>query len=108
MHDLIKGLFLKELKNPFLSGLDDASIVKIGKEGILFTTDSYVVNPLFFPGGDIGTLSIYGTVNDLSVCGARPFYISVGMIMEEGLEMRILKRVTRSMKKAACLVDLLN
>ncbi len=101
MHDLIKGLFLKELKSPSLSKLDDAAIINIGKEGIAFTTDSYVVSPLFFPGGDIGTLSIYGTVNDLSVCGARPLYIAVGMIMEEGLEMRIVERVTRSIKEAA-------
>lgn len=101
MHDLIKGLFLKELKNPFLSKLDDAAILNnIGKSRLLFTTDSYVVSPLFFPGGDIGKLSIYGTVNDLAVCGARPLYISAGMIMEEGLDMDLLKRVVASMKEA--------
>lgn len=100
MHDLIKGLFLKELKNPFLSRLDDAAIFNIGKSEVIFTTDSYVVNPLFFPGGDIGSLSIYGTVNDLSVCGARPLYISASMIMEEGLDMDILERITKSMKEA--------
>jgi len=100
MHDLIKGLFLKELKNPFLSRLDDAAIYNIGKEEVLFTTDSYVVNPIFFPGGDIGKLSIYGTVNDLAVCGARPLYISVGMIIEEGLDMHVLERITKSMKEA--------
>ncbi len=101
MHDLIKGLFLKELENPFLSELDDASMLNIGKEEFLFTTDSYVVSPLFFPGGDIGELSIYGTVNDLSVCGARPLYISVGMIAEEGLDMRTLRRVVKSIKTAS-------
>lgn len=100
MHDLIKGLFIKELKNPFLSRLDDAAGLNIGKSRIFFTTDSYVVNPLFFPGGDIGKLSIYGTVNDLSVCGAEPLYISAGMIMEEGLEISILEKVTRSIKEA--------
>ena len=100
MHDLIKGLFLKELKSPFLSKMDDAAVLDIGRERIVFTTDSYVVSPIFFPGGDIGTLSVYGTVNDLSVCGAKPLYISVGMIMEEGLDMRVLERVTRSIKSA--------
>ena len=101
MHDLIKGLFLKELKNPFLSGLDDAAGLSVGKEKILFTTDSYVVSPLLFPGGDIGKISICGTVNDIAVCGAKPLYISVGMIAEEGLDMRILEKVTRSIKKTA-------
>lgn len=100
MHDLIKGLFIKELKNPFLSKLDDGACLNIGREKILFTTDSYVVNPIFFAGGDIGSLSIYGTVNDLSVCGARPLFISVGLIIEDGLEMKILERVTKSIKTA--------
>ena len=100
MHDLIKGLFLKELKNPFLSGLDDASLLPVKGEEILFTTDSYVVSPLFFPGGDIGRLSIYGTANDIAVCGGRPLYISVGMIAEEGLEMDVLRRVAVSIKDA--------
>lgn len=101
MHELIKGLFLKELKNPFLSALDDASAINIGKEEISFTTDSYVVSPIFFPGGDIGALSVYGTVNDLAVCGAEPLYLSVGMIMEEGLEISVLEKITRSIKTAA-------
>jgi hydrogenase expression/formation protein HypE len=101
MHDLIKGLFVKELKNPFLSTLDDASSLNIGKEDILFTTDSYVVNPIFFPGGDIGKLSMCGTVNDLAVSGARPLYISIGMIIEEGFGIDTLKEVVRSIKKVS-------
>jgi hydrogenase expression/formation protein HypE len=100
MHELIKTLFIKELKNPFLSSLDDASLLKAREGELLFTTDSYVVDPIFFPGGDIGELSIYGTVNDLAVCGARPLYISIGMIIEEGLEMPVLEKITASIKKA--------
>lgn len=100
MRGLIKGLFVKELKNPFLSGLDDAAALSIKEKNLLFTTDGYVVSPLFFPGGDIGKLSIYGTVNDLAVCGARPLYISAGMIAEEGLGMDVLRKVVRSMKEA--------
>jgi len=101
MHDLVKGLFIKELKNPFLSRLDDAAGLMAGGQAIMLTTDSYVVNPLFFPGGDIGKLSIYGTVNDLAVCGAKPLYISVGMIVEEGFEMSALRRLTLSIKEAS-------
>lgn len=101
MHDLIRGLFVKELKNPFLSGLDDATALNLAGEDLLFTTDSYVVSPIFFPGGDIGKISICGTVNDLAVCGAKPLYIAIGMILEEGLDMDTLVRVTRSIGKAA-------
>ncbi|NQT05964.1 MAG: hydrogenase expression/formation protein HypE [Candidatus Omnitrophica bacterium] len=100
-HDLIKNLFLKNLRNAYLSNLDDSAILRIGNQEVVFTTDSYVVNPLFFPGGDIGKLSICGTVNDLSVCGAEPLYIAVSVIMEEGLDMALLGRVVSSIKKAA-------
>lgn len=101
MHDLIKEVFLKELKNPFLSELDDASALKIKGRKLLFTTDSYVVNPIFFPGGDIGALSMCGTINDLAVCGGRPLYISIGIIIEEGLDIETLRRVVKSIKRVS-------
>ena len=73
---LISELFLKEFYNPFLSPLTDSAILPIGTNKVAFTTDSYVVKPLFFPGGDIGKLAVAGTINDLSVMGARPLFIS--------------------------------
>jgi hydrogenase expression/formation protein HypE len=75
--------------------------LKLRTKRIAFTTDTYVVDPIFFPGGDIGSLAVYGTVNDLSVCGAEPLYISVGVVMEEGLRMAALKRITASIRAAA-------
>lgn len=101
MHELIDSLFLKELGNPVLRRKKDSAVLKFGAKKFAFTTDSYVVKPIFFKGGDIGSLAINGTVNDLSVCGARPLYISVGMIIEEGLDYDVLRRVTVSMGKAA-------
>lgn len=105
MHGLIDSLFMKELGNDILRRKKDSAIVNIGSKKIAFTTDSYVVSPLFFPGGDIGSLSVYGTVNDLSVCGAKPLFISLGLIIEEGLDRKILERITRSIKNAARLSD---
>lgn len=101
MHELIEKLFIKELGNPVLRQRSDSAILTIGSKKIAFTTDSYVVDPIFFPGGDIGSLAVYGTVNDLSVCGARPRYISAGIVMEEGLEMAVLRRITASIAAAA-------
>lgn len=101
MHKLIDSLFIKELGNGILKEKKDSAILNIGNKKIAFTTDSYVVNPIFFPGGDIGSLAVYGTVNDLSVCGARPLFISLGLIIEEGLERRILERIIVSIKDAA-------
>ncbi len=101
MHELIDSLFMKELGNSVLREKKDSAILSIGAKPVAFTTDTYVVNPIFFPGGDIGSLSVYGTVNDLSVCGARPLFISVGIIMEEGLEMSALRRLTASVGLAA-------
>lgn len=101
MHNLIDSLFINELGNPILNEKKDSAILKIGKEILAFTTDSYVVDPIFFPGGDIGSLAVYGTVNDLSVCGAMPLYISLGLIIEEGLDRKILERVVRSINVAA-------
>jgi len=101
MHKLIDSLFMRELGNPILREKKDSAIIKIGNKTLAFTTDSYIVNPIFFPGGDIGSLAVYGTVNDLSVCGAKPLFISLGIIIEEGLDKTVLERIVRSVKLAA-------
>ena len=101
MHSLIDSLFIKEFDNNILKEKKDSAILRIGGKDIAFTTDSYVVDPIFFPGGDIGSLAVHGTVNDLSVCGAKPLYISLAMILEEGLDKDILQSLTNSIKKAA-------
>jgi hydrogenase expression/formation protein HypE len=101
MHELLEGLLLSNFSNPMLLERHDGAILNIGGVRIAFTTDSYVVRPLFFPGGDIGTLAINGTVNDLAMCGARPLYLSSALILEEGLSMAILRRVVESMRAAA-------
>jgi len=101
MHELIDSLFIKVLGNVILREKKDAALVRVGSQRLAFTTDSYVVDPIFFPGGDIGSLAVYGTVNDLAVCGARPLYLSVGIVMEEGLEIAALERITRSIARAA-------
>lgn len=100
-HDLIKKMFYKYFNNEILMQKGDSSILKNLGEKIAITTDSYIVNPIFFPGGDIGKLSICGTVNDLSVSGAKPLYITVAFIMEEGLKISDLERVVISMGEAA-------
>ncbi|MEA2175731.1 MAG: hydrogenase expression/formation protein HypE [Blastocatellia bacterium] len=113
MHELIEGLFLEYLRNPMLEMLEDQAVFEVGGETgpetsngrgptrLAYTTDSYVVDPIFFPGGDIGSLSIHGTVNDLAMSGARPLYLSVGFILEEGFAIEDLKRVLTSMRAAA-------
>jgi len=101
MHDLIEKEILKRFANPFLSPLGDSAVFNLGKQKFAFTTDSYVVKPIFFPGGDIGKLAVYGTVNDLSVVGAKPLYISCGLILEEGIETDTLDRILSSMEEAA-------
>ena len=101
MHELINSLFIKEFDNKTLREKKDSAVLKIGNKKIAFTTDSYVVNPIFFPGGDIGSLAVYGTVNDLAVCGAKPMYISLGLIIEEGFDRKALGRITASAKIAA-------
>jgi hydrogenase expression/formation protein HypE len=88
------------LSSPILSRLDDAALFEMHGTAA-FTTDSFVVNPLFFPGGDIGRLAVCGTVNDLAVMGARPLYLSLGLIIEEGLPVSDLKRILKSLKQAA-------
>jgi len=105
--ELVSGLFLKYLGNPILNALEDASSLPLGDVSellggqLVFTTDSYVVKPLFFPGGDIGKLAICGTVNDLAMRGAVPLYLSAGFILEEGLPLRDLERVLASMATTA-------
>ena len=101
MHDLIGKLFLPAFRNPLLETQHDASVFDIGGHRLAFTTDSYVVRPLFFPGGDIGSLAVHGTVNDLAMAGARPLYLSAAFIIEEGLPMETLWKITSSMQQAA-------
>jgi hydrogenase expression/formation protein HypE len=98
---LIEALFLPAFSNAELDARHDGASLDIGGVRIAFTTDSYVVNPLFFPGGDIGTLAVNGTVNDLAMCGARPQFLSAGFILEEGLSVAVLRRVVQSMRNAA-------
>jgi hydrogenase expression/formation protein HypE len=101
MHDLLEKMFLPSFDNDKLAARHDGALLDIGGQKLAFTTDSYVVKPLFFPGGDIGSLAVDGTVNDLSMCGARPLYLSVGFIIEEGLPIETLWRVVQSMRDAA-------
>ncbi len=99
--DLIKNTFLKYFDNPVLRTLTDSATIKIKDKLIAFTTDSYVVDPVFFPGGDIGKLAVCGTVNDLSVSGAEPMFISAAFIIEEGLATDDLEKITKSMRDEA-------
>lgn len=100
-HELIKKLFYKHFHNEILLGQGDSSILNKLEGKIAVTTDSYVINPIFFPGGDIGKLSICGTINDLAVSGAKPLYITAGFILEEGLEISELEKIVISMAKTA-------
>lgn len=99
-HDLIEQKLLRPLSNPLLAKLDDSAVFDL-KGRIAFTTDSYVVSPIFFPGGDIGKLAVCGTVNDLAMNGATPLYLSLSLIIEEGLLLSELDRVISSIKTAA-------
>lgn len=105
MHELIEGLFLDYLRNPLLEALEDQAVFDLPVNGrpprLAFTTDSYVVTPIFFPGGDIGRLAVSGTVNDLAMSGARPLYLSAGFIIEEGFPIADLKRILESIRIAA-------
>ncbi len=101
MHNLIEKIFIAAFGEENLESGHDGAVINPGSGRLAFTTDSYVVNPLFFPGGDIGTLAVYGTVNDLAMCGARPKYLSVGFILEEGLPTESLWRIALSMRDAA-------
>jgi hydrogenase expression/formation protein HypE len=98
---LVRDLFLPAFDNPALRKLDDQAVLDVGASRIALTTDSFVVTPLFFPGGDIGHLAVNGTVNDLAMSGARPLFLSAAFIMEEGLPLDDLARITQSMAAAA-------
>jgi hydrogenase expression/formation protein HypE len=100
-HELIEGLFVRYFGNPLLLPLEDASTFRLPQGKAAFTTDSYVVKPLFFPGGNIGRLSVCGTVNDLSMRGAEPLYLSAGFIIEEGFAVADLEKIVISMSEAA-------
>jgi hydrogenase expression/formation protein HypE len=99
--DLIDQIFLPAFRNPALDKRDDQAVVSVGGARLAFTTDSFVVTPIFFPGGDIGQLAVNGTVNDLAMSGARPLYLSAAFILEEGLPIEDLRRVVESMRAAA-------
>jgi hydrogenase expression/formation protein HypE len=101
MHQLIEKYMLPVFSNPLLETRHDGAILQVTRYKLAFTTDSYVVRPLFFPGGDIGALAVNGTVNDLAMCGARPLYLSCALILEEGLPLETLWRVLHSMRAAA-------
>ncbi|MBZ0300390.1 MAG: hydrogenase expression/formation protein HypE [Anaerolineae bacterium] len=101
MHNLISQMFAPTFDNPLLAGQHDGAVFNVNGARMAFTTDSYVVRPLFFPGGNIGEMAVYGTVNDLAMCGARPLFLSLGLILEEGLPMETLWRVVQSIQRAA-------
>jgi hydrogenase expression/formation protein HypE len=100
-HDLINRLFLPELGKAAPRALDDSAVININGQRLAMTTDSHVVSPLFFPGGDIGKLAVCGTVNDLAMVGAKPYALTCGFIVEEGLSFETLQRVVQSMRDAA-------
>ena len=97
---LIERTILPALRNPYLGELGDGAILP-GAPELVFSTDSFVIDPLFFPGGDIGKLAVCGTVNDLAVCGAEPKYLSLALILEEGFPLAELERVMASLRDAA-------
>ncbi len=101
MRQLLDQLVLPAFANDLLEQQHDASVFAVGGARLAFTTDSFVVRPLFFPGADLGALAVHGTVNDLAMAGARPLYLSAGLIIEEGLPMETLWRLLRSMRAAA-------
>ena len=106
MRDLIDDVFVGSFDNPALAELEDQARFRLSDllahgDRLAFTTDSYVVDPLFFPGGDIGALAVNGTVNDLAVSGAKPLFLSCAMILEEGLDVDVLRKVAHSMRDAA-------
>ena len=99
--NLIKKLFLFNFNNPYLERLDDGAVLNIEGLKLAYTTDSYTVDPLFFKGGNIGELAVYGTVNDLAMCGATPLYLSCSFIIEEGFSLSLLEKIVLSMREAS-------
>jgi len=106
-HELVTSLILPALKNPALSEMHDGARVDVDGKRVAFSTDTYVVDPIFFPGGDIGDLAINGTVNDLAMCGATPLFLSVGLVLEEGFPLAHLERILSSMAGAAERADVM-
>lgn len=104
-HDLILKTFLSRLDNAALRSLDDSAVVEMAGCRLAVTTDSYVVDPIFFPGGDIGSLAVHGTVNDLAMQGATPRYLTLGLILEEGLPMKDLSKIMDSVAEASRKAD---
>lgn len=101
MAELIRDLFHRHLSNPILDRGDDGGLVTLPGERVVMSTDGHVISPLFFPGGDIGSLSVHGTLNDLAMMGARPLYLTAGFILEEGFPLADLDRIVASMAEAA-------
>lgn len=106
-HSLIADLLVPEFENPILAQLDDSAILDIEGKRLAFSTDTYVVDPIFFPGGNIGDLAINGTVNDLAMCGSTPLYLSTALIIEEGFSVADLKKIFKGMKETAIKADVL-
>ncbi len=106
-HSLIADLLVPEFENPILAQLDDGAILDIEGKRLAFSTDTYVVDPIFFPGGNIGDLAINGTVNDLAMCGSTPLYLSTALIIEEGFSVADLKKIFKGMKETAIKADVL-
>jgi hydrogenase expression/formation protein HypE len=100
-HELVTSLFVKAFHNPILDRLDDTAVLEVGGKRWAFTTDSYVVTPVFFPGGDIGKLAVCGTINDLCMSGANPLFLSSGFIIEEGFPLSSLEKIVASMQMTA-------
>ncbi|HKT89822.1 MAG TPA: hydrogenase expression/formation protein HypE [Candidatus Sulfotelmatobacter sp.] len=100
-HQLIEKIFMPAFSNAMLEQRHDGAVLPVNGSRLAFTTDSFVVRPLMFPGGNIGDLAVNGTVNDLAMCGARPLYLSAGFILEEGLEMETLRTIVKSMQESA-------
>src|SRR5208337_3478120 len=101
MHQLIEKMILPAFNSPLLEARHDGAVFELGGARLAFTTDSFVVHPLFFPGGDIGSLAVHGTVNDLAMGGARPLFLSAGFILEEGFSTEALRLIASSMAEAA-------
>ena len=106
-HSLIADLLVPEFENSILAQLDDSAILDIEGKRLAFSTDTYVVDPIFFPGGNIGDLAINGTVNDLAMCGSTPLYLSTALIIEEGFSVSDLKKIFKGMKETAIKADVL-
>ena len=103
--ELVRSIFLPAFQNAALAKLNDQAVLNVNGTRLAFTTDSFVVKPLFFPGGNIGSLAVHGTINDLAMCGARPLFLSVAFILEEGFSLNELRRVVDSLSQAAADAD---